>query len=285
MHSVRHKAFTLIELLVVIAIIAILAAILFPVFAQAKNAAKKTSDLSNLKQLGTAEALYLGDNDDLYHSPAHYFVPDATGGQTDFLWYSMVMPYVKNAQMFRSPAYGFKWTSNDQNWDWNQLIKDGLAKKDSNGVSSMEVSYGAINTEDRGAWANCGGAFATWGDNSGGLGHYGPIRPDGLNVSATAVENVAGTYMFINAKFPDLWNVGDHDLLVNGQLPCGYMSIGYYGWDITDGQKAGAFNGQNNITYTDGHAKSKRMYSSCPSDFTIQDDKAADPVLSCRTGS
>ena len=60
------KAFTLIELLVVIAIIAILAAILFPVFAQAKEAAKKTSDLSNVKQLGTGVAIYLSDNDDLF---------------------------------------------------------------------------------------------------------------------------------------------------------------------------------------------------------------------------
>jgi len=58
------KAFTLIELLVVIAIIAILAAILFPVFAQAKEAAKQTQTLSNVKNLGVAMNLYLGDNDD-----------------------------------------------------------------------------------------------------------------------------------------------------------------------------------------------------------------------------
>ncbi len=62
----RNKAaFTLIELLVVIAIIAILAAILFPVFAQAKAAAKKTSDLSNIKQMGTATVMYNNDYDDL----------------------------------------------------------------------------------------------------------------------------------------------------------------------------------------------------------------------------
>ena len=60
-----NRAFTLIELLVVIAIIAILAAILFPVFAQAKFAAKKTVDLSNTKQIGTATKIYLGDSDDV----------------------------------------------------------------------------------------------------------------------------------------------------------------------------------------------------------------------------
>ena len=60
------RAFTLIELLVVIAIIAILAAILFPVFAQAKQAAKKTADLSNLKQMGTASMIYTSDYDDVF---------------------------------------------------------------------------------------------------------------------------------------------------------------------------------------------------------------------------
>ena len=61
MQSRNKLGFTLIELLVVIAIIAILAAILFPVFAQAKVAAKKTSDLSNLKQLITATLIYSND--------------------------------------------------------------------------------------------------------------------------------------------------------------------------------------------------------------------------------
>src|SRR3954454_12260484 len=61
-----RRAFTLIELLVVIAIIAILAAILFPVFAQAKEAAKKASCLSNLKQLTLANVLYQNDYDDTF---------------------------------------------------------------------------------------------------------------------------------------------------------------------------------------------------------------------------
>src|SRR5215467_6546992 len=60
----KRRGFTLIELLVVIAIIAILAAILFPVFAQARESARKTTCLSNLKQLGIGMAMYASDNDD-----------------------------------------------------------------------------------------------------------------------------------------------------------------------------------------------------------------------------
>src|SRR5262245_31869037 len=72
------RAFTLIELLVVIAIIAILAAILFPVFAQAKAAAKKTACLSNTKQIGTGLMIYLADYDDQF--PKNEFVDQNNWG-------------------------------------------------------------------------------------------------------------------------------------------------------------------------------------------------------------
>lgn len=99
----RHRAFTLIELLVVIAIIAILAAILFPVFAQAKNSAKKASDLSNMKQIGIATQLYLNDNDDTY-AQAYWYKDDLgdTGGYVQ--WTGSHHPYVKNAQIYVSPG-------------------------------------------------------------------------------------------------------------------------------------------------------------------------------------
>ncbi len=79
------KAFTLIELLVVIAIIAILAAILFPVFAQAKEAAKKTSCLSNIKQIGTSTFLYGGDNDDLL--PGAVFATEGAAQEGGWIYY------------------------------------------------------------------------------------------------------------------------------------------------------------------------------------------------------
>jgi prepilin-type N-terminal cleavage/methylation domain-containing protein len=77
------KGFTLIELLVVIAIIAILAAILFPVFAQAKEAAKKTSALSNVKQLGTSIMIYTADNDDNFPNAYSW---DADTSNLGWLW-------------------------------------------------------------------------------------------------------------------------------------------------------------------------------------------------------
>src|SRR5579871_2635161 len=69
----KKRAFTLIELLVVIAIIAILAAILFPVFAQAKLAAKKTASLSNQKQFALSNAMYSNDYDDLLPAGGGYW--------------------------------------------------------------------------------------------------------------------------------------------------------------------------------------------------------------------
>lgn len=75
----KRSGFTLIELLVVIAIIAILAAILFPVFAQAKKAAKKTSDLSNIKQIATGSLIYSSDYDDMFVANGEGMVPGNAG--------------------------------------------------------------------------------------------------------------------------------------------------------------------------------------------------------------
>lgn len=98
MYNRRRLGFTLIELLVVIAIIAILAAILFPVFASAKEAAKKTSCLSNNKQYAMATLLYLGDNDDTFPFSARL------EGATVATFYWAVVPYVKNNQVTVCPS-------------------------------------------------------------------------------------------------------------------------------------------------------------------------------------
>ncbi len=106
----RNQAFTLIELLVVIAIIAILAAILFPVFAQAKAAAKNITVVSNMKQISTAMTLYTADYDDKYSMAGTMNGNGAswgTGACTPAFgcpgWDTVIFPYMKNLQLFESP--------------------------------------------------------------------------------------------------------------------------------------------------------------------------------------
>ena len=103
--SRRPNAFTLIELLVVIAIIAILAAILFPVFAKAREKARQTSCLSNLKQLGLAVMQYCQDYDETY--PISY--QDAAGGpgtasQIPLTWPNRIQTYIKSTQLYGCPS-------------------------------------------------------------------------------------------------------------------------------------------------------------------------------------
>ncbi len=96
----KRSGFTLIELLVVIAIIAILAAILFPVFAQAREKARQAACLSNMRQLSTAVMMYVQDYDESYPMTANY--NDGSGPRT--IWTEMIQPYVKNEGIFKCPS-------------------------------------------------------------------------------------------------------------------------------------------------------------------------------------
>jgi len=115
MNSQRRLGFTLIELLVVIAIIAILAAILFPVFAQAKLAAKKTSDLSNIKQIELASIMYQGDADDMFAPKVRLGQGPSHGGgdpEDAMSFDKLVQPYMKSYGLWMSPVDGgTKWAS------------------------------------------------------------------------------------------------------------------------------------------------------------------------------
>ena len=97
-----RRGFTLIELLVVIAIIAILAAILFPVFARAREKARQTSCLSNLKQIGLGLMMYAQDYDERLPATYQWVSPPAAWPLIS--WRTMTYPYVKNAQLFVCPS-------------------------------------------------------------------------------------------------------------------------------------------------------------------------------------
>lgn len=176
------KAFTLIELLVVIAIIAILAAILFPVFAQAKLAAKKTQGLAQAKQIGTATQIYIADYDDVFFPYRYNGVnpdyqrlldqgsPDAnligTSARTKVFFKQMLDPYVKNDQIWLSPGNGKAWVTVDKSQDSDNPAVFG--------------SYGA--------------------QNSYGVNNYA-FTPAGNGLSATAVQDVSNTILMIDASY------------------------------------------------------------------------------------
>jgi len=101
MKSIRKSAFTLIELLVVIAIIAILAAILFPVFAKARENARRSSCQSNQKQIGIAIMQYLQDNDERYMVVEH----DEVNPENSVTWFQPLQPYIKSEKVFRCPSF------------------------------------------------------------------------------------------------------------------------------------------------------------------------------------
>ncbi|MCC6729450.1 MAG: prepilin-type N-terminal cleavage/methylation domain-containing protein [Chthonomonadales bacterium] len=145
------SGFTLIELLVVIAIIAILAAILFPVFAQAREKARAISCLSNAKQVGLALRMYMSDYDETLFFRAHPN-PDATRvhvsiPRTDpaynaLQWWNLLMPYIRNHQVFTCPSDGTPTLSPDA--AGNLVIRRSLvADVAAESLSDAQVEFGA----------------------------------------------------------------------------------------------------------------------------------------------
>ncbi len=138
----KFSAFTLIELLVVIAIIAILAAILFPVFAQARERARAITCVSNQKQLGLAFAQYVQDYDETYPI-GQYNSPCPNGPQ--YTWQTLIYPYVKN---------GDTWTNNQGTFStggggvW--VCPDMPFKQPSSTTPSYDVA-----PDGAASWTNC----------------------------------------------------------------------------------------------------------------------------------
>jgi len=244
------KGFTLIELLVVIAIIAILAAILFPVFAQAKLAAKKTTALSNAKQIATANMIYMGDYDD--NLIKEYFgFPAAPACD----WGSMP---------WGSPGLFYNWRHALQPYGTKST---GLMQDITNPFAGE--TFWTLSWDGQGAEPNKYQP-SNWAVNNSVIGFAngacgGPYTPSGQS-TLDAVESVAETILVLpnRSQWNDLkWHFGAYG------FPGGVADANDTSWCITPAGGSSAVcpaagNGpihavgkQSPFVWADGHAKSK----------------------------
>jgi prepilin-type N-terminal cleavage/methylation domain-containing protein/prepilin-type processing-associated H-X9-DG protein len=150
MRARNRSAFTLIELLVVIAIIAILAAILFPVFAQAREKARQTSCISNLKQLSLGMLMYSQDYDETFPQwqwDQSYSAGAFSKNNGTTLWWNAIYPYVKNVQVYACPSQRYTYSiKDDGHWGWFTVPKT-QAQLASYGINPVfwdaKIGYGA----------------------------------------------------------------------------------------------------------------------------------------------
>jgi prepilin-type N-terminal cleavage/methylation domain-containing protein/prepilin-type processing-associated H-X9-DG protein len=233
----RNQGFTLIELLVVIAIIAILAAILFPVFAQAREKARSASCLSNLKQVGIAVMMYTQDYDEVY--PANYTYRPWSGNQGGgldqsqglFWWQDLVAPYIKNAAVFLCPSASphLAYTYGRPNGLVSPLIKDYTAS------------------------VSCDGRTPAPWNSAVACGVF--VNGDSASRTLANVEAPADTIAIFDGLNFELWRIEQTDAWVNsGRGPS------FWGNDPDPvnhpfGHVAKRHTGGFNATYADGHAK------------------------------
>lgn len=268
----RNNAFTLIELLVVIAIIAILAAILFPVFAQAKAAAKKTLALTHAKEQGTSVLIYMGDSDDLY--PLWFFNNSyrtwtvGNVGSDSNVHYALY-GYQKSTDIWQDPMDPVDYNSRltvEQSYQLNQAPA-GFAESLRQFNLGLKCDFG-VNVQ-----------FIHPAKIVGGLTVHNPQ-------SQTAISSVAKTIYSISS----IWNRTASGAPYGGgnyevDAPCFYDNNlvdlrpgmagnqGYWwygGWNPANKMAWNVFGGvwpwhnggeQVIIVYADGHAKSKGMKS------------------------
>jgi prepilin-type N-terminal cleavage/methylation domain-containing protein len=240
----KALAFTLIELLVVIAIIAILAAILFPVFAQAREKARQASCLSNLRQLGTAGMMYQQDYDGMFTPPFKYY--GAQSVQSNCWWWDDILqPYIKNKQVNRCPS----WVG-VESWAAPATYDTVAGKK------GKPFSYGVNSVE---GWT----ITKAWAKESArhhGFRCQGTRRATdvGCSVSEAEIEDPVGTIWVVDSNKIEIWSEDHFD----------YAKPSSTGGPQLYARHTGGFN----TIHADGHEKFYRSGSTKPHQWTIQDD-------------
>ncbi|MCC7492717.1 MAG: prepilin-type N-terminal cleavage/methylation domain-containing protein [Fimbriimonadaceae bacterium] len=221
----QRRGFTLIELLVVIAIIAILAAILFPVFAKAREKARQTSCLNNQKQIGTAMLQYMQDYDG-------YVVYNW------WEWHCDLDPYVKNGQIFACPSSGHAPPA--QATFTNYPFSDGSRRSGSFWCNAP--AYGS-------SWPEI---YGHYGKNEEALGNFGGGYSSGLAQDAQVRDPaniiMIGEVISFGEDTDGDWRIGTFQ-----NRP--YFEVGGTSWNELWNQVAGRHNNGANAIFMDGHAK------------------------------
>lgn len=279
MHS--KKAFTLIELLVVIAIIAILAAILFPVFAQAKLAAKKAVSISNLKQLALAEKMYENDYDDTI------VLAQVCPAEADFkdlaTWQDLTYPYVKAGNHTADPTYGLGNGSPNRNiasglWadpaapdnqsfpygihsflspdEWGYSCNGGALKNPPTGFGAPQSATSPDNPAGTGLLFLKGRTSGSLGDANGAAGGDGwgwvYINPQEY---AWVGGYDGGTMSPVNGR-PGPGEVDDPQGTTPPGGDCDSPASATPSWDDCGEYPRYRYSNQTNVGFVDGHAKS-----------------------------
>jgi prepilin-type N-terminal cleavage/methylation domain-containing protein/prepilin-type processing-associated H-X9-DG protein len=305
----QRRGFTLIELLVVIAIIAILAAILFPVFAQAREKARQASCLSNIKQLGLALVMYVQDNDEQF--PRAMACSGGSmqadhGGPIQCAWYDdaeppwnsnwveTTTPYIKSLPVFGDPDDGLAMKTTDPNLDYpGVFLSYGINEYTLNEPTGG--NHGILDADNPWAWdssnysqtlsaINRPAESIALCDKNSSVAYHQMVTTNNADNSGLMVGTDSGWSPTTMIGFDDSYTktdpqTGDIYQNVSTDGPWNYIPDGARDPSNTipfplgaNGGVTSQHNGLSNFAFVDGHAKAMRPVATNP-DINNQPDK------------